>query len=197
MSLRSVLSTFVITPVLTAGLLAQRLGLPTAGFVAATNVNDVVPEYLATGEFRPRPSRATLSNAMDVGNPNNFVRLLHLYDGDLAALRRDVEGSSWSDDETRGAIRTVFEHSGYLLDPHTAVGYLGLRRRLETRSGETSGVVLATAHPIKFRQEVEPLIGQEIPLPARLAECLDRPRNVLPMEPREAALEAFLRQWEH
>ena len=118
---------------LTAGLLAKRLGLPSAGFVAATNVNDVVPEYLATGRFRPRPSERTISSAMDVGNPSNFARILRLYGGDVEAIRRDLVAYRFTDDETREAIRRVFGETGYLLDPHTAVGWLAAEAALEER----------------------------------------------------------------
>ena len=110
---------------LTAGLYAKRLGLPVERFVAATNVNDVVPEYLETGVFRPRPSWRTLSNAMDVGNPSNFERIRALYGGDLEALRADLAGARFTDDEVVAAIGAVHEQHGYLLDPHTAVGWLG------------------------------------------------------------------------
>ena len=156
-----------------AGLLARHEGLPAAGFVAATNVNDVVPEYLDTGEFRPRPSLATISNAMDVGDPSNFARILHLYGGDHGAILEDVRGSRHDDEETRAAIREVYETTGTVLDPHTAVGWLGLREALE-ESPDAVGIVLATAHPAKFGEEVEPVIGRGIPLPGALAECRDR-----------------------
>ncbi len=172
---------------LTAGLLARHMGLPVAGFIAATNANDVVPEYLASGHYRPRPSVATLSNAMDVGDPSNLPRILHLLDGDLAAVRRWVRGRRYSDAETQATIREVFERTGYTLDPHTAIGYRGLEGQ--------PGIVLATAHPVKFREHVEPLIGREIPVPERLTEALARPRRSLPLAPEEEALKEFLRGW--
>ncbi len=130
---------------LTAGLMAKRAGLPIARFVAATNVNDVVPEYLRTGRFAPRASVQTLANAMDVGNPSNFDRMRWLYGGDVDAMRRDVAGSRHDDDEVRATIRRVYEERGYLLDPHSAIGYLGLvgrgsggRRRGTERVGRGS-----------------------------------------------------------
>lgn len=163
---------------LAAGLMARRLGLPCSGFVAATNANDVVPEYLSTGRYRPRPSIETLSSAMDVGEPSNLDRILHLYDGDLDALRRDLRGSRHSDEETRRAILDLEGRHGYLADPHTAVGYLGWCRVREQLRQPARGVVLSTAHPVKFRDQVEPLIGRPLELPDRLARCLEHPPRV-------------------
>ena len=125
---------------LTAGLMAKRAGMNIRQFVAATNVNDVVPEYLVTGQFKPRPSIHTLANAMDVGNPSNFDRLMWLYGGDLEAIRRDVAGSRHEDDEVRATIRSVHEERGYLLDPHSAIAYLGLKGRVgRRRAGQAGG----------------------------------------------------------
>ena len=114
---------------LTAGLMAKLSGMPVARFIAATNVNDVVPHYLATGHFEPRASQHTIANAMDVGNPSNFERMLWLYGGKLEAVRRNVAGSRHEDDEVRATIKSVFERTGYLLDPHSAIGYLGITKR--------------------------------------------------------------------
>ncbi|MDH3455227.1 MAG: threonine synthase [Gemmatimonadota bacterium] len=150
---------------LTAGLLAKRLGVPIDRFVAATNVNDVVPDYLETGTFEPRPSVRTISNAMDVGNPSNFPRMLALYGGDWGAMRRDVIGHTSDDAETRACIARVHDRFGYVVDPHSAVGLLGL----ETAVGEhaaAAGIVVATAHPCKFAEVVEPVIGRAIEPPA-------------------------------
>ena len=151
---------------LTAGLMAKRAGLPIARFVAATNVNDVVPEYLATGRFEPRASIQTIANAMDVGNPSNFDRMLWLYGGDLDAMRRDIVGSRHDDDEVRATIRRVYDERGYLLDPHSAIAYLGLTGRRRRDRGRTPGVFLATAHPAKFHEVVESVIGRPIEKPA-------------------------------
>ncbi|HVR30628.1 MAG TPA: threonine synthase, partial [Thermoanaerobaculia bacterium] len=139
---------------LTAGLYAKRLGLGVRRFVAATNLNDVVPEYLETGVYRPRPSRRTLSNAMDVGDPSNFERIRHLYGGELDALRRDLAGSRHSDEEVEAAIARVYREHGYLLDPHTAVGWLAIQALRAEHAG-SPGIVLATAHPAKFPAAVE------------------------------------------
>jgi threonine synthase len=180
---------------LTAGLMAKRAGLPIARFVAATNVNDVVPEYLESGRFAPRASVRTIANAMDVGNPSNFERMLWLYDGDVDAMRGDIAGSRHTDDEVRETIKRVYETCGYLLDPHSAIAYMGLTSYPSTRfarlaqAGEAgqAGIFLATAHPAKFGEIVEPIIGRRIQTPAPLAEALARPRHILRMD---ASLEA-------
>jgi threonine synthase len=176
---------------LTAGLYARRLGLPIARFVAATNINDVVPEYLETGVFRPRASWQTLSNAMDVGNPSNFERIRALYGGDLEALRRDLAGARFTDDEVVAAIAEVHAEHGYLLDPHTAVGWLAIRS-LRSEYQDHPGIVLATAHPAKFPHAVEAAIGTEIDLPAALSEPMTLPESIVPLAPEYAALRRFL-----
>jgi threonine synthase len=167
---------------LTAGLLAKRSGLPVRRFVAATNANDVVPAYLATGKFEPRASVRTLSNAMDVGNPSNFERMAWLYEGDLDAMRRDITGARYGDDEVRDAIRRVYDTHGYLLDPHSAIAYLGLVGQGQVGPvGRVPniGIFLATAHPAKFAEVVEPIIGRPVEKPAPLAQALARPRHVI------------------
>jgi len=181
---------------LTAGLMAKRSGVNIGRFVAATNANDVVPEYLATGRFEPRPSIHTVANAMDVGNPSNFDRLLWLYGGDLDAIRSDVTGSRHDDDEVRATIQKVYEERGYLLDPHSAIAYMGLksyvasgfsrtppgREGQEGRGHEGPGVFLATAHPAKFAEVVEPVIGRAIPKPQPLIDALATKRMVLEID---------------
>ena len=166
---------------LTAGLMAKRLGLPVDGFVAATNINDVVPAYLESGTYRPRPSERTISNAMDVGDPSNLARIIHLYGGDLDHLRGDVSAFSATDEETRRCIREVYDTTGRILDPHTAVGRLGLARELAERQTPTDAILIATAHPAKFREVVEPVIGAEIEIPERLAVHLEKERRVTPI----------------
>jgi threonine synthase len=178
---------------LTAGAIAKALGLR-CRFVAATNTNDVVPAYLAEGVYTPRPSIATLSNAMDVGAPNNLPRLLHLYGHDLEALRRDVEGQRVSDAETVDTLRRVHREQGYLLDPHGAVGYLALERGLPRWPEATHGVVLATAHPAKFGEVVEPAIGEQVALPPALARHLESPLRSMALANDYGRLRAAL--WE-
>jgi threonine synthase len=155
---------------LCAGLMARGLGLPVKSFIAATNANTTVPDYLETGEYRPRPSVATLSNAMDVGAPNNWERIEHLFGGDLAALRRVLRWGSRTDAETEGTIRGLHA-GGYLADPHAAVAHGVLSQLLAP--GET-GVFLGTAHPAKFLPVYERL-GIEVPIPDSLAKLVDRP----------------------
>ena len=176
---------------LTAGLMAKRLGLGSRGFVAVTNVNDVVPEYLRTGVVRPRPSTPTISNAMDVGNPSNLDRILALYDRDVDRLRKDLIGSAHDDEETRDCIARVHRRTGYVLDPHSAVGYLGVEAGRRA-FGEGPCVVLCTAHPVKFREAVEPTIGISVPVPERLAACLEAERHVTPIPPEISALRDVL-----
>jgi threonine synthase len=163
---------------LTAGLMAKRAGLPIARFVAATNVNDVVPVYLATGRFEPHASKQTVANAMDVGNPSNFDRMSYMYGGDIDAMRRDIIGSRHADDEVIATIRRVYEARGYLLDPHSAIAYLGLTKSGAARR-EMPGIFLATAHPAKFHEIVESAVGRPIDRPAPLVEALARPRHIL------------------
>jgi len=162
---------------LTAGLMAKRMGARIARFVASTNANDVVPEYLTTGEFRPRPSTATMSNAMDVGDPSNFSRIQWLYDGDAARLRRDVTGCSFSDEQTADAIRSVFARTGYVLDPHSAVGLLGAE---SVPSGDR--VFLSTAHPAKFGETVARMIDTDVAVPETLARYESRQELVTEMD---------------
>jgi threonine synthase len=162
---------------LTAGLIAKRIGLPVERFVAATNVNDVVPEYLRTGEYKPRASVKTVANAMDVGAPSNFERMRAMYGESFEALRCDIVGAAFNDETVVAEIQAVWSRHGYLLDPHGAIAWLGLRDALSTEGEDAPGVFLATAHPAKFREVVEPAIGEEIPLPPALADAITRPRH--------------------
>ena len=177
---------------LTAGLMAKRAGLRIARFVAATNANDVVPTYLETGRFEPRASQATLSNAMDVGHPSNFDRMLWLYGSDLDAMRADVTGCRFSDNDVRATINRVFEQRGYLLDPHSAIAYMGLggrdgqdrqerqeRQERQDRQEGKIGVFLSTAHPAKFSEIVEPIIGKPVEKPRALADALNGPQHII------------------
>src|SRR5579859_8187137 len=166
---------------LTAGLFAKRIGLPVAKFIASTNANDVVPEYLRTGEFRPRPAQATYSNAMDVGSPNNFPRLLDLCRGRLEYEQREIWGHGATDEETLAAMKSVHERFGYIADPHTAVGVLGWEAYKREHAEPAQGLVLSTAHPAKFADVVMRAIGTAPPLPDRLVACLKREKLSLPM----------------
>ena len=181
---------------LTAGLLAQAMGLPAAGFVAATNANDVVPRFLCTGRLEPRTTVATLSNAMDVGRPSNLERIQALFGARAEDLRPHFSARSFDDEQTVACIQKTHRESGVILDPHTAVGLLGLRAELRER-GEGAGIVLATAHPAKFRGVLEPLIGAPIPLPARLARLAEQPSRAQPLRNHYAALVQVLTDLRH
>jgi len=141
---------------LTAGLMASRTGLPVDGFVAATNVNRVVPEYLETGIFTPRPSVQTFSNAMDVGNPSNLTRIMYMYNHNVKEIRKNIQGFSADDEQTMEAIADVYARTGYILDPHSAIGYLGLKHFLPE---DRPGIFLSTAHPAKFGEVVKEVTG--------------------------------------
>lgn len=187
---------------LTAGLLAQKLGLPIAQFVAATNANDVVPRYLLDGQYQPRPSVATISNAMDVGSPSNFARMVDLFarpshpDAEtlseaqaLAGMSAELTGLAYTDKATRAAIREVWEKYNYALCPHTAVAYLA------SKDLETTGhaIILATAHPSKFLPTMEEELGQGTTIvPGRLACLANEPKVALEMEPDEETFLAWL-----
>jgi len=160
---------------LTAGLMAKQMGLPVARFIAATNINHVVPDYLLHGVFEPRPSIQTISNAMDVGNPSNFTRMLALYDDSVEKMRIDLAGEYFSDAETRSAMAAVYKNTGYVLDPHGAVGYLGIKNYLASHPETGTGIFLETAHPAKFGEIVEPVIGKPVAIPDRLEKFLARP----------------------
>lgn len=173
-----------------AGILAQRMGLPIDHFVAATNVNKVVPDYLNGAFFQAQPSIATVSNSMDVGNPSNFPRLVSLYYGDEKLFRENVKGYFYDDAETVKAIQDIQE-KGYTLDPHGAVGYLGLKD-FRTENPGYVGVFLETAHPGKFRDVVEEALGEKLVLPERLAAFLEGEKKVIPMGKGFAEFKGFL-----
>ena len=177
---------------LAAGIMAWRMGAPVASFVAATNVNDTVPRYLATGTYEPRPSVATVANAMDVGAPSNFERLRWLFSGDLDAMRAMISASVHRDDEVQRAIAELHQRYGYVADPHTAIAYLGTQAPQHPRTPAPEHLFLATAHPAKFREVVEPAIGETVPLPGPLAEALARPRLVTRIGPTPQELANLL-----
>jgi threonine synthase len=156
---------------LTAGLIAKRMGLPIEHFVAATNINAIVPEYLRTNEFKPRASQSTISNAMDVGNPSNVVRMLDLYQNHFEKLKADISGFDFNDEETQTAMRDVFANAKYVLDPHGAIGYLGLKKYSD-KNPSVTGVFLETAHPSKFLDIVENTLNTSIEVPGRLKKLI-------------------------
>jgi threonine synthase len=163
---------------LTAGVYAWRWGLPVARFIAATNANDEVPRYLAGERFVPRASLSTLSNAMDVGNPSNFERLLEVFAGDAGAMAAAIHGASVSDSDTRAGMRATWERHGVLVDPHTAVGCVAAERFIASGAcPDDQLIVLSTAHPGKFTETVRAATGQAPELPERLARCLRLPKQ--------------------
>lgn len=166
---------------LTAGLIAKRLGLPVAQFIAATNANDIVPQYLDSGNYVPKTSVSTISNAMDVGNPSNFQRMEDLYGSLWKEMRTDISGFSYSDKQTRVAIREVKDHYGYTMDPHGAVGYLALKDYQQSHP-ENLGIILETAHPAKFLPVMNPVLGKDtIHVPERLADLATKEKVAIQM----------------
>lgn len=159
---------------LSAGAMVQQMGLPVAHFIAATNLNHVVPSYLETGTYAPKASVATISNAMDVGNPSNFVRLAHLYGDDFARFKDNVSGFFYDDNETRAGMKRIHELFDYVSCPHTAIAIMGLQAYLRAAGKEVVGVALATAHPSKFKPLVEEVLGVPVDVPDRLAVLAQR-----------------------
>lgn len=161
------------------GLIANKMGLKVEKFIAATNANKVVPVYLKKEVFQPKPSIATISNAMDVGNPSNFPRLLELTGNSFEKLKKKVSGAYYSDDETRATMKEVYDASQYVMCPHTAIAYKALKEYIDAEEigKKTAGVFLSTAHPVKFVEIVEPVINEKIEIPQRLEEIIDRPKE--------------------
>jgi threonine synthase len=183
---------------LTAGVMAWQWGLPVRRFIAATNINKVVPEYLESGVYSPRPSVHTLSNAMDVGAPSNFERLQAIFEKDRGKMSALIEGVFISDDETRDTIRGVYEETGMFLDPHTALGVAAARRYRGSQAAQAAGladaplITLSTAHPGKFLEVVEDATGKKPSLPETLAGALVLPKKSIIVDNTAAALKKFL-----
>ncbi|NJL57994.1 hypothetical protein HC928_24885 [bacterium] len=168
------------------------MGLPIHHFVASTNANNIVPQYLASGKFEPRASLATISNAMDVGNPSNFPRMTEVFENEFDAVRSHISGASYTDEQTRAAMAEVHKKTGYLLDPHGAVAYLGLRDYLRHQNQNAVGVFLATAHPSKFIDVVEETLQTKLEVPQRLAELANKPTLATPLGTDFAGFKQFL-----
>jgi threonine synthase len=156
-----------------AGIMAKHLGLPISRFVASTNANDTVPRFLEKGNYEPKPSVATISNAMDVGNPSNFIRIQELYHNDLNEFEKDFSSYSFSDAETEITIKDIYSRTKYIAEPHGAVGYLGLKKEMQ-KQPNSIGVFLETAHPIKFLNIVEPLLDLQLPIPKQIESVLNK-----------------------
>ncbi len=174
-----------------AGLLAHRSGLPVKQFIAACNANDTVTEYLKTEDYQTKKAVATLSNAMDVGSPSNFIRILEIFEKNFGSLSNTLISYSITDEETKATITNVYAKYHYLLDPHGAVGYLALKKYLEAHATE-KGLVVETAHPIKFYDVVEPVINDKIKLPESVAALLDKKKISHKIKPSSEELKSFL-----
>jgi len=161
-----------------AGVMAQQLGLPISHFIAATNANRVVPNFMESGDYKPLKSVATISNAMDVGDPSNFIRIREIYKHDFNKIKENLSSYSFSDALTKEAMLKVYNESGYIMDPHGAVGYLGLKQFLKLHPN-TQGIFLETAHPVKFLEVVEPVIDKKIELPKQIQEVIDKTKEAL------------------
>ena len=172
-----------------AGLFARRMGLPVSRFIAANNANDVFFQYLQTGEYRPRPSVATIANAMDVGDPSNFARILDLYGKSHEAICKDISGVAYSDSEIADTIREVFSKTGYVCDPHGACGYRALSEKLQ--DGEV-GIFLETAHPAKFKDTIDEILAADITIPDRLQAFMRGEKQSIGLSKEFADFKAFL-----
>ena len=159
-----------------AGMIGQNMGLPIDHFIAATNINDAVPAYLETGQYAAVKTTPTISNAMDVGDPSNFVRIQKIYGNNFTQLKDHLSGYRFTDDATREAMREIYHTSSYIADPHGAVGYLGLKDYLEKHPGKY-GVFLETAHPVKFLDTVEETLERKVPMPERIQSLLDKEKK--------------------
>ena len=163
---------------ITAGLFGKRMGLPIKHFIAANNANDIFYNYLQTGRYEPKPSKQTLANAMDVGDPSNFARVYDLYKGSWEAIKEDISGATYTDDMISETMRECYQRTGYVLDPHGACGYRALREQLKSGEG---GVFCETAHPAKFKEKVDSIIGADIAIPERLAAFMKGKKQSIPM----------------
>lgn len=174
---------------ITAGLFGKRMGLPVKRFIAANNRNDIFFQYLQTGQYNPRPSIATIANAMDVGDPSNFARVLDLYGASHEAITADVSGTTYTDEQIRDTVKETWEKHQYLLDPHGACGYRALEEGLQ--AGEI-GVFLETAHPAKFLETVEAILGEKVEVPAKLQEFMKGEKQSLSMTKEFADFKNYL-----
>lgn len=176
---------------ITAGLFAQQMGLPIKRFIAANNSNDIFYQYLQTGEYHPQPSVPTIANAMDVGDPSNFARILDLYGHSHKEICRHISGFTYTDDEIAETLKETYARTGYLLDPHGACGYRALAEGLQPTE---QGVFLETAHPAKFYDTVKPIIQNEVQIPDRLQAFMKGTKQTVPMSAQFEDFKAYLMQ---
>ena len=160
-----------------AGILSKEIGLNIKLFLASTNINKTVPEYLESGKYSPQKTKPTISNAMDVSDPSNFVRIQKIFNNDIQKIKKIIKAYSFNDDQTREAIKDVYNRNNYLMDPHSAIGYLGIKSYLSNHSTNASGIFLSTAHPIKFKEQVEKSIGKEISVPSRIKDIIGKSKR--------------------
>jgi len=165
-----------------AGILSKEMGLNIQLFLAATNINKTVPRYLESGIYNPEKTKPTISNAMDVSDPSNFIRIQKIFNYDLQKIKKVIKGYSYNDSETREAIKDVYNSYNYIMDPHSAIGYLGLKSYLKNPRSDVNGIFLSTAHPIKFKEQVENSIGNQISLPSRLKKIMTKKKNTIEIE---------------
>lgn len=175
-----------------AGLVAHKMGLPIAHFIASTNTNDTFPRYMEAGVFSPKPSVQTISNAMDVGNPSNFERIQKLFNYDLFKLKTICSAYAFSDKETRNAMTEVYKDLNYMTDPHGAVGYLGLKEYMKSHP-DVQGVFLETAHPVKFLNIVEQTLKQKVEIPKQIQDILDKKSTKKPVKSYEDLKEILVK----
>ena len=174
---------------ITAGIFGHEMGLPVSRFIAANNANDIFYQYLQTGKYEPKPSKQTIANAMDVGDPSNFARIYDLFGGDHDKIAALVSGATYTDEQIRATMKECYEETGYILDPHGACGYRALKEGL--KEGET-GVFLETAHPAKFKDTVDPIIGTEVTIPERLAEFMKGKKQSVEMSKDFGSFKKYL-----
>lgn len=174
---------------ITAGLIGKKMGLPIKRFIAANNRNDIFYQYLMSGVYNPRPSIATIANAMDVGAPSNFARILDLYDNSHEAISKEISGCTYTDEQIAETLKDTYDKTGYLLDPHGAVGYRSLVEGLDNNE---IGVFLETAHPAKFKETVESIIEDEINIPAKLASFMKGTKSTVKLSSAFPAFKKYL-----
>ena len=165
-----------------AGIIGQQMGLPIDHFIASTNVNDAVPRFLETGTYDPIPTIQTISNAMDVGNPSNFVRIQKIFNNDVVKMKKILSGFRYTDQQTKKALKEIYDLKSYIADPHGAVGYLGLKEYLEQQNEDFYGVFLETAHPVKFLDSVNKTLKLEVEIPEKLKDTLSKEKTSIPIK---------------
>ncbi len=174
-----------------AGIMGKQMGLPIDHFIASTNLNDSVPRYLETGNYDPQPTIPTLSNAMDVGNPSNFSRIEKIFNNDVVRMKKTLSGFRFTDQETKKALKEIYELNGYVADPHGAVGYLGLKEYLTHQKEDLYGVFLETAHPVKFLDTVNSTLKIDVEIPKQLKNILSEDKVSIPIK-NYSELKAYL-----